>query len=360
MMRHGMHAPHHIPVDTIEKPYQDAVPEGSATTSTWLNRGRRWLPLFSFCAGICSYALLERGEATARWIPLLLIIGWVVQPYIAAAQRRTALLQALPPSALESAGNLVLQSVQQESFFFALPFIYRATVWDSPSTLFSLIVGLAGAVSVIDPVWSRWIARHRLLLTLYHALALFVAALVAIPLLAGTDAATGLIAAAALTTLFAVPTLSGWREFRRWRAWGRLLLLAVIGGMLAWVGRGWIPPAPLRVVDAAITPEVIADKLRVGSPKQVWTVADLRGGVVAYTPIRAPLGLNEAIFHEWIHEGERVDRIQLDIRGGRKAGFRTWSRKQNFPANPVGQWLVDVVTAYGQLLGRLRFTVTAQ
>ncbi len=45
------------------------------------------------------------------------------------------------------------------------------------------------------------------------------------------------------------------------------------------------------------------------------------------------------------------------VHGGRREGFRTFSRKTGFPADPVGRWTVDVVTGSDQLLGRLRFRV---
>ena len=55
---------------------------------------------------------------------------------------------------------------------------------------------------------------------------------------------------------------------------------------------------------------------------------------------------------------EEVDRIALDIKGGRKEGYRAWTHKQNFPPNPVGCWQVRVLTEDGQMIGVLRFRVT--
>jgi hypothetical protein len=46
------------------------------------------------------------------------------------------------------------------------------------------------------------------------------------------------------------------------------------------------------------------------------------------------------------------------VRGGRREGFRTYSRKAAFPADPAGRWTVDVTTSSGQLVGRLSFRVT--
>ena len=89
------------------------------------------------------------------------------------------------------------------------------------------------------------------------------------------------------------------------------------------------------------------------------TAAQLRsGGLYAYTAINAPRGLDERIYHVWKFNGQEVDRIALDIHGGRKEGYRAWTHKQNFPADAVGRWQVQVLTEDGQVIGVLRFKVT--
>ena len=60
----------------------------------------------------------------------------------------------------------------------------------------------------------------------------------------------------------------------------------------------------------------------------------------------------------WTFNGKEVDRIALDIHGGRKEGYRAWTHKQNFPGNPAGKWQVRVLTEDGQLIGVLRFAIT--
>ncbi|MNV70178.1 hypothetical protein D3C71_1631240 [compost metagenome] len=89
------------------------------------------------------------------------------------------------------------------------------------------------------------------------------------------------------------------------------------------------------------------------------SVAQLsRDGLYAYTAINAPRGLDERIYHVWKFNGKEVDRIALDIHGGRKEGYRAWTHKQNFPGNPVGKWQVQVLTEDGQVIGVLRFVVS--
>ena len=67
--------------------------------------------------------------------------------------------------------------------------------------------------------------------------------------------------------------------------------------------------------------------------------------------------MNERIYHVWLHDGREVDRIALDIQGGRKQGYRAWSHKQNFPSEVLGRWQVQVLTEAGQMIGVLRFDV---
>ena len=81
-------------------------------------------------------------------------------------------------------------------------------------------------------------------------------------------------------------------------------------------------------------------------------------GLVAYTAIYAPAGLRQSVSHVWRHRGQVIETVSLaPVLGGRREGYRTYSRKTSFPEEPEGRWSVDVVTASGQLIGRLRFRI---
>ena len=54
---------------------------------------------------------------------------------------------------------------------------------------------------------------------------------------------------------------------------------------------------------------------------------------------------------------DSVEKIGAEIQGGSRTGYRTWSRKLNFPEDAQGQWIVDVRTPQGQLLKRMHFSV---
>jgi len=139
-----------------------------------------------------------------------------------------------------------------------------------------------------------------------------------------------------------------------------MAIVAMTGAWLAVLGRAWIPPAPLSLGRGAI-----ALAVRDGEPEGVidgaLAASTLRenGALVAYTPIHAPVGLRQPVAHVWRLRGHVVDVVALTpVRGGRREGYRTFSRKTEFPLDPVGRWSVDVVTESGQLIGRLRFAVT--
>jgi hypothetical protein len=113
----------------------------------------------------------------------------------------------------------------------------------------------------------------------------------------------------------------------------------------------------LRLTKVAVT-DKIDDRNRAPERElKILTDEQLRQGLYAYTAIRAPRGLRERIYHEWRRNGRTVDRIALDINGGREAGYRAWTHKLNFPPYPAGRWEVHVLTEANQVIGILRFDV---
>jgi hypothetical protein len=69
------------------------------------------------------------------------------------------------------------------------------------------------------------------------------------------------------------------------------------------------------------------------------------------------MGLNQTVVFHWVQNGQLLDEVPAEIHGTGRNGWRTWSRKRNFPADPRGDWWVDLKTPDGQLIKRLQFTV---
>jgi hypothetical protein len=134
--------------------------------------------------------------------------------------------------------------------------------------------------------------------------------------------------------------------------------IGAVAATLVALGRAWIPPAPLFMARAAVMWDVL-DLDAIEALPPVVSAAEVRQrGLVAYTAIYAPAGLRQRVSHVWRHGGRVIETVSLaPVLGGRREGYRTYSRKTSFPDAPEGRWSVDVVTASGQLIGRLRFRV---
>ena len=145
-----------------------------------------------------------------------------------------------------------------------------------------------------------------------------------------------------------------------WRWWQRcfaVVALATTVGFSAYLLRPWVPPATLWLTEVAITDHIDSKTRTPKKRLEIVTIEQLRSGLFAYTSIHAPRGLNERIYHVWTLNGRQIDKVALDINGGRAAGYRAWSHKLNFPQNALGRWQIRVVTEANQVIGVLRFRV---
>ncbi|WP_439886981.1 DUF5924 family protein [Pseudomonas sp. MBLB4123] len=324
-----------------------------------LIRRHPWLvAIFGFASGLASFLLVERQAGLASVLALVMLVSWLWLILENLLRERIARRFGfeLPPPLLRYATQLI----HQESLFFVLPFFFITTTWNSGQALFSGLLGAAALVSIIDPLYYRWLAPRRWLFLSFHCLTLFAVLLTALPLILKLTTPQSYRLALAIAVLLSLPSLLG--SINVARGWRGLLLLGLclalgVGG---WLTRVWVPPATLWLTEAALSAEFDGYRRSPGQRlKQLDADRLRRQGLYAYTAISAPRGLNERIYHVWRHEGREVERIALSIHGGRKQGYRAWSHKQNFPADAAGRWQVQVLTEAGQMIGVLRFRVLA-
>jgi hypothetical protein len=82
--------------------------------------------------------------------------------------------------------------------------------------------------------------------------------------------------------------------------------------------------------------------------------------VYVYSAVFAPVKFSERIVHSWQHYNPKakswvaVSVVSYPINGGRDGGYRGYTIKKR-PQD--GDWRVDISTADGHLLGRVRFSV---
>jgi hypothetical protein len=315
----------------------------------------RWpwlLPAASFAGGWVGFLLVRRGEELARVVALLALCGWfwlLVEPWV---RRR---LERRRRRVGNFAVNFISQSLQQELLFFSLPLLIGATQLDAGQIAFTALVAAAALLCTVDPLYERLVATQAARRMTFHAFCSWIAALVVLPmaLLVPVERALpislGAVCAWLLLTLpLSLYSLPRWRNRAAWVA-GMIFV-----PFLFWELRGQIPAAGLAVTDARVTQTI--DGLTPGVSVRRVRQADLAQGIIAFAAIRAPTGLSQQIVFEWRHNGER-ERIPVEIQGGRADGFRAYSRKQAFPPDSAGLWIVDVLTPQAQLLERLRFVV---
>ncbi|MFP8967888.1 DUF5924 family protein [Pokkaliibacter sp. CJK22405] len=321
-----------------------------------IQRFPRLIALFGFVSGIASFFLVDRQHGAGKIMAVVMIVTWLwlmlENILTQTLAKRFGLF--LPPPLL----RYVTQLIHQESLFFVLPFFAITTSWNSGQAVFTGLLGAAALISIIDPLYYHWLSTKRALFLAYHNLALFAVMLTALPLIVHLNTAESYLLALVMTLLVSLPSRLVSIPITSPRRWLMALSMTAVVGIAGVVLRPWVPPATLWMNQVAITTSMNNDRRDPGKGIKSLTESELRQqGLYAFTAINAPQGLDEKVFHVWKHEGHTVDRIALEIHGGRKQGYRAWTHKSNFPEDVKGKWKVQVVTEGGQIIGTLRFEV---
>ncbi|NWN82472.1 MAG: DUF2914 domain-containing protein [Halomonas sp.] len=315
-----------------------------------------WLwPPAAFAAGLGSFFLAERQQWLGALLALGMLAAWLLLLFESVIGRLLA--RRRYPTLAQGAPQFIAQMIHQETLFFCLPFLLATTVWSSGQALFTLLVIGMALFSIIDPLYYRVAERLRWLYFAFHAQCVFLVVLVTLPTLLHLTTYQSLLLAITAMLMFSLPSLLHLTANQRGRRWLMALTLLLPLAGAAWLGRIWVPPASLWITATALSPSFDVAAREPKGERRLTPDALNHQGLFAYTAIHAPRGLREEVYHVWRHNGEEVDRIPLVIDGGREAGYRAWSHKQNFPDTPAGRWRIDVMTEGGQRIGVIRFRV---
>ena len=134
-----------------------------------------------------------------------------------------------------------------------------------------------------------------------------------------------------------------------------------------------IPPLPLSMKDAGVYHSVIHKPngtYELSGEVLTWYEEYFNYHVIfhhapgdtvyVYTSIFAPDNLSTTIEYQWQKYDESTrswvttDTLRFPIIGGRDAGYEAYTLKDDVT---MGAWRVNVITSYGQLIGRVAFTV---
>jgi uncharacterized membrane protein YvlD (DUF360 family) len=318
--------------------------------------GQWFVSLWSLVLGLLTLLVFRRGLPNVGWIVGYLLLVWLV---FAALTELRARLEERGRRFVVGASEYAIQTLYHNLLLFVLPAYYAAATLDSPNGIFFAAVVASALLTAVDPLYRRLVQPRPWLQHGMFGFSVFSALNVALPLvgvqpflsLEGSAA----LAAMALTPAFRRPGRVSWAG-----AGARAAMLACLALIAAWCGRALVPPAPLFVARSTAAREVsgLEPVNVIGASTRASTVAQW-GSLAAYTAVYAPSGLHQPIAHVWSRNGAPLARIPLSpVLGGRADGFRTYSVVRNLRPPLAGRYTVDVVTASGQLIGRLRFALT--
>ena len=311
----------------------------------------------SLTGGLVTIFFFRRGLPHAAYLVGYLLLLWLVFALLVAIRQPLADSGRRAGRFVIHAADYTIQTLYHGLLLFVLPAYYASTTLTSVNVFFFLVLVAMALLVTFDP-WYRVTVQPRPWLGYtFFVVSIFAVLNVALPLV-GVPPYIGLLVSAFAASLSVTPVVRR-ASGRSWRAALRVTVaIGAVAATLVAVGRAWIPPAPLFMARAAIMWDVL-DLDAIEALPPVVSAAEVRQrGLVAYTAIYAPAGLRQRVSHVWRHKGRVIETVGLSpVLGGRREGYRTYSRKTSFPDDSEGRWSVDVVTASGQLIGRLRFRV---
>ena len=321
----------------------------------WL---RRWGVSFaSFAGGLLTLFVFRRGLPTVPWIVGYLLLLWLlvaalvqIRDALRASERRAHRL-------VLTATEYTIQTLYHGVLLFLLPPYWASTTLDSPNVVVIAVLVVLALVATFDP-WYRALVQPRPWLShVFFLVSVFAALNLALPLV-GVSPFTALMIAVWTAVVALTPAVC---RARTWSAPTGLLVTAIVGAAAALAAGWWcvvIPPVPVFLARAELGWTVGPADSPEPAPGAIHAGEVQERGLVARTAIYAPAGLRQPVEHVWRRNREIVDVMRMTVvEGGRREGFRTYSRKVTFPADPIGRWSVDVMTGSGQLVGRLRFRI---
>ena len=323
--------------------------------AAWL---RGWgISIASLVGGLLTLFVFRRGLPHVAWIVGYLLLLWLLVAMLVQVRGTLEASDKRRHRLVLTATEYTIQTLYHGLLLFLLPAYWAATTLTSVNAGFLALLVLLALLATFDPWYRALVRPWPWFGYVFFVVSTFGALNLALPLVGVAPFAALLVAAwmAVIALTPAVTRARGWR-------WTTALAVTAPAGLAVAAAAGlWcavIPPAPLFLARAELGWAVGAVESLEPVVGAIRAAELHERGLVAHTAIYAPAGLRQPIAHVWRRAGRAVDVVRLTpVEGGRREGFRTVSRKSAFPAEAPGRWSVDVVTASGQLIGRLRFRV---
>ena len=311
----------------------------------------------SLTGGVLTLFVFRRGLPNVAYLVGYLLLLWLVFAVLVELRQPLAESGRRSGRLVVTAADYTIQTLYHGLLLFVLPAYWASATLTSLNVIFFALLVVLALLATFDPWYRAIVHPWSWFGYVFFVVSIFAALNVALPLVGlppfGALMASAFIASLAITPVFRRAGGRTWRGALR-----VTVALGVVAAALVAVGRAGIPPAPLFMARSAILWDVLDLDNVEALPTTISAAEVKERGLVAYTAIYAPAGLRQSVSHVWRHRGRVIETVALaPVLGGRREGYRTYSRKTSFPEDPEGRWSVDVVTASGQLIGRVRFRI---
>ncbi|MBA2664797.1 MAG: DUF2914 domain-containing protein [Bradymonadaceae bacterium] len=317
-------------------------------------RLRRWMPACFFVAGFAFDALTLGGEINP--LALMAVCGWAMGAALA------FFLQAREFLVRFERWIALLLHLCLGSLFSALAVLY----FRSAGHLFSLLIVAALGMLMLWNEFGNRERRQRELLWGIYCVSLVMLFNVMLPYLLGSVRPVWFYVstAAAVALIWALKFLANVPITTVRTASAVALMLAVAYPL------GLIPPVPLVMESSLVgtdfkksagqylcqvEPRALIERVGLRRP----TVHRAKGeAVYVLSAVSAPPGAQASLEHRWRRSTEdgwkTTDTLKMEVRGGRKGGWRFYSRKRN---TTPGLWRVETALVGGAVLGYETFII---
>jgi len=323
-----------------------------------------WLHSFyALGLGISVVVFAQKGFAHARWLTITLAVAFLLvlllfRLFGSGAKRS---LDRTRDKLRFYVMTYVLKNLYQGMLFFLLPFYWRSATLDTPNQWFVVVLGVCAFLSTLDVIFDQVLMRWKVAASLFYFLTLFACLNLVLPaLLPNIRSLVTLVAAAVISSLAFWLMHIRVREIVARPAIAVVLVVWTLGAAIgSFFARSVVPPVAMYVEYGAVGPQLLDDgRLAIEATSlHVSLIEELH----VVTDVVIPGGKGDRLVHVWAHEGSIVQRsTDVDASAHGPTGtirLRSQLDAADLPADPVGDWEVDVTTQDGQLIGRVGFVV---
>lgn len=321
--------------------------------------------VYALGLGVAVVVFAQRGFEHARWLILSVLGVWFLivllfRLYGSGAQRNESSLRGMG-KVRYLVMTYVLKNLYQGMLFFLIPFYWRSSTMDAPNRWFIGFLALLALLSTLDIVFDRFLMRWKGLSSAFYAFTLFsVMNLATAALFTSWRPVTTQLVAAGVACVGFFTLHVPVRRLRRAKTLMALTVATVASVSGAWAARTAIPPVPMYLADGAVGPRLLEDgRLSLETTRlHISEVANLH----AVTDISLAGGRGEKLKHTWRKDSAEIAChnvvVATAVGPNQTVRLRSSLESDALPSRLAGEWSVDTVTDDGQLVGRLRFTVT--